>query len=190
MPGTTIGKKVALLDKVKRVDVAALFIQEMKLDKIYEKFRPQKFDTRFRAPGQSTSGYQMPVPADVVDHPLRTDVQTVVGLKIKGLETFPNGTFAPNENITKASFAMMIADVIATISNDPSLATKYIGSVSPFADVRNDVPYFNAIMVCTTRGIIEPKEGLRQNVFDPMANVSGADALLIIRRVKEDLKIF
>jgi hypothetical protein len=181
---------VALLDKVKRVDVAALFIQEMKLDTIYEKFRPQKFDTRFRAPGQSASGYQMPVPADVVDHPLRTDVQTVIGLKIKGLETFPNGTFAPNEHITKASFAMMIADVVATISHDTSLATKYIGSVSPFADVRNDVPYFNAVMVCTTRGIIEPKKGLRQNVFDPMANVSGADALLIIRRVKEDLKIF
>jgi len=42
LPGTTIGKKVALLEKVKRVDVAALFIQEMKLDKIYEKVRPKK----------------------------------------------------------------------------------------------------------------------------------------------------
>jgi len=190
MPGTTIGKKVAFLEKVKRVDVAALFIQEMKLDKIYEKFRPKKFDTSFKSPGQKSSAYQMPVPADVVDHPLRTDVQIVVTLKIKGLSPFPNGTFAPNEFITKASYAMMIADIISTISNDPSLDTKYIGNVSPFADVRNDAPYFNAIMVCTTRGIIEAKRGLRQNIFDPMGSVSGADALLIIRRVKEDLKIF
>jgi len=190
MPGTTIGKKVALLEKVKRVDVAALFIQEMRLDKIYDKFRPKKFDTSFKSPGQSSSAYQMPVPADVVDHPLRTDVQTVVTLKIKGLSAFPNGTFAPNEYITRSSYAMMIADVISTISNDPSLDTKYIGSVSPFADVRNDLPYFNAIMICTTRGIIEAERGLRQNIFNPMGSVSGADALLIIRRVKEDLKIF
>jgi len=190
MPGTTTGKKVALLEKVKRVDVAALFIQEMKLDKIYEKFRPKKFDTSFKSPGQSSSAYQMPVPADVVDHPLRADVQIVVGLKIKGLRTFPDGTFAPNEFITRASYAMMIADVISTISNDHSLDTKYIGSVSPFADVRNDVPYFNAIIVCTTRGIIEAKSGLKQNIFNPMGSVSGADALLIIRRVKEELKIF
>ncbi|RLB25117.1 MAG: hypothetical protein DRG73_02655 [Deltaproteobacteria bacterium] len=190
MPGTPIGKKVALLEKVKRVDVAALFIQEMKLDKIYEKFRPKKFDTSFKSPGQRSSAYQMPVPVDVVDHPLRADVQTVVALKIKGLNAFPDGTFAPNEFITRASYAMMIADVISTISNDPSLDTKYIGSVSPFADVRNDVPYFNAIMVCTTRGIIEAERGLRQNIFNPMGSVSGADALLIIRRVKEDLKIF
>ena len=190
LPGTTIGKKVALLEKVKRVDVAALFIQEMRLDKIYDKFRPKKFDTSFKSPGQSSSAYQMPVPADVVDHPLRTDVQTVVTLKIKGLSTFPNGTFAPNEFITRASYAMMIADVISTISNDSSLDTKYIGSVSPFADVRNDLPYFNAIMVCTTRGIIEAERGLRQNIFNPIGSVSGADALLIIRRVREDLKIF
>jgi len=114
----------------------------------------------------------------------------VVTLKIKGLSAFPNGTFAPNEFITRASYAMMIADVISTISNDASLDTKYIGSVSPFADVRNDLPYFNAIMVCSTRGIIEAERGLRQNIFNPMGSVSGADALLIIRRVKEDLKIF
>lgn len=190
MPGTAIGKKVALLEKVKRVDVAALFIQEMKLDKIYEKFRPKKFDTSFKSPGDKSSAYQMPVPADVVDHPLRIDVQTVVTLKIKGLRPFPDGTFAPNEFISRSSYAMMIADVISTITHDPSLSTKYIGSVSPFVDVRNDVPYFNAIMVCTTRGIIEAKRDLRQNIFDPMGYVSGADALLIIRRVKEDLKIF
>jgi len=190
MPGTSIGNKVALLKKVKRVDVAALFIQEMKLDKIYEKFRPKKFNTSFKSPGQSSSAYQVPVPVDVVDHPLKADVQIVVTLKIKGLSTFPNGTFAPDEYITRASYAMMIADVISTISNDPSLDTKYIGSVSPFADVRNDLPYFNAIMICTTRGIIEAEGGLRQNIFNPMGSVSGADALLIIRRVKEDLTIF
>jgi tetratricopeptide (TPR) repeat protein len=189
MPETTIGKKIALLEKIKRADAAALFIQEMKLDKIYEKIRPEKFDTSFQSPGQRSSAYHISAPIDVVDHSLRTDIQTVVRLKIKGLSTFPDGTFAPNKYITRADYAMMIADVISTISKDPALETKYIGNVSPFADVRNNVPDFNAIMVCTTRGIIRPKEGFRQNVFDPMGSVSGVDALLMIKRLREHLKV-
>ncbi len=184
MPGTPIGKKVALLEKVKRAAVAALFIQELKLDKLYRKFRPDKFDTSFESPEEVS------IPVDVQDHPLRTDVQTVIGLGVKGLGTFPDGTFAPNEFITRASYAMMIADIISTIIHDPSLVTKYTGNVSPFVDVRNDIPSFNAIMVCTIRGIIEPKGDIRQNIFDPRGSVSGGDALFAIRILKEDLKIF
>lgn len=190
MPGTLIGKKVALLEKVRRIDVAALFIQELKLDKVYEKFSPKRIDTSFKSPGEGSATRELPIPHDVRDHPLKTDVQIVINLGVKGLDTFPDGTFAPNEYIVRASYAMMIADIISTITNDPSLATKYIGSVSPFADVRNDVPYFNAVMVCTTRGVIEAKGDIRRNNFGPMDRVSGAEALLAIRRLKEDLKIF
>ncbi len=177
MPSTLIGKKVALLEKVKRIDIAALFIQELKLDKVYEGFKPRRTD-------------QVPIPPDVKDHPLRDDVQKVISLGIKGLDTFPDGTFAPDESILRASYAMMITDIISTLTNDPSLANKYSGSVSPFADVRNDVPYFNAVMVCTARGIIEAKGGMKQSIFGPMDSVSGADAVLAIRRLKEDLRLF
>jgi Tfp pilus assembly protein PilF len=176
MPRTLIGKKIALREKVRRIDVAALFIQELNLDTIYDRLRP-------------TQVREIPIPPDVKDHPLSIDVQIVIRLGIKGLDTFPNGTFAPNEYIVKASYAMMIADIIGTVTNDPSITTKYAGSASPFADVKNDVPYFNAVMVCTTRGIIEAKGGVRQNVFGPMDSVSGAEALLAIRRLKDDLGI-
>ena len=189
MPKTLIGKKVALQEKVKRVDVASLFIQELKLDTIYEKFRSGEYGTSFKSPRESSSPQGIPVPVDVQGHPLKTDVQVVVGLGVKGLGTFPDGTFAPNEFVTRASFAIMIADIISTLANDPALATKYIGNVSPFDDVRNDAPYFNAIMVCTTRGIMEAKGDIRQNIFDPMGSVLGVDAVLSIRKLKEALKI-
>ena len=65
MPGTLIGKKVALLEKVRRIDLAALFIQELKLDIIYNKFRPKKFDTSFKSPGESSPSKEMPIPVDV-----------------------------------------------------------------------------------------------------------------------------
>jgi len=189
MPETLIGKKVALLEKVKRVDVAALFIQELKLDTIYGKYRPDKYGASLKSPEGGSSPQEIPIPVDVQGHPLETDVQVVIGLGVKGLGTFPDGTFAPNECITRASFAMMIADIISTITNEPALATKYAGNVSPFDDVRNDAPYFNAIIVCTTRGIIEAKGGIRQNIFDPMGSVLGEDAVLSIRKLKEALKI-
>ncbi|RLB30406.1 MAG: hypothetical protein DRG87_05190 [Deltaproteobacteria bacterium] len=176
MPTTLIGKKVALLEKVRRIDIAALFIRELKLDQVYEDVKSPISD--------------VPIPPDVDDHPLRTDVQKVITLGIKGLDTFPDGTFAPNEVILRASYAIMIADIIKTLTHNPSLANKYTGSISPFADVRNDVPYFNAVMVCTTRGIIEAKGGMRQSIFGPMDSISGAEALLAIRKLKEDLRLF
>jgi len=190
MPGTPIGKKVALLEKVTRADVAALFIQELRLETIYKRFGLKKSVTSFESPDESASLKEIPIPVDVQDHPLRGDVKTVIGLGVQGLGVFPDGTFAPNECITRASYAMMIEDIICTITDDPSLATRHIGNVSPFADVRSDVPYFNAIMVCTTRGIIEPKRKIRQDIFDPRGSVSGADAVLAIRNLKEDLRIF
>ncbi len=191
MPGTPIGKKVALLEKVRRVDVAALFIQELELDKAYKRFGPGEFDISLESAPERTPLTEMPTPVDVQDHPLRADVLAVIGLGVKGLCAFPDGTFAPNEPVTRADYAVMISDIIAALTRDRSLATRYIGEVSPFADVRNDVPYFNAVMVCTTRGIIEPRgKAVRGSIFDPKGGISGADALLAIRRLKEDLRIF
>ncbi len=177
MPATLTGKRIALLEKVRRIDVAALFIQELRLDKIYE---------AFKAP---TMG-EVPIPPDVKDHPLRADVQRVITLGIKGLDTFADGTFAPDESILRASYAVMITDIIGTLTSDPSLEDEYQGSTSPFVDVRNDVPYFNAVMVCTTRGIIEAKGGMKESIFGPMDSMSGAEAVLAIRRLKEDLRLF
>lgn len=177
MPTTLVGKEIALLEKVTRIDVAALFIRELKLDTVYENF------------GALSIG-KAPVPPDVRDHPLRDEVQRAIKLDIKGLDTFPNGTFAPDEYILRASYAMMMADIIGTLTHDPSLKTKYNDTISPFADVRNDVPYFNAVMVCTTRGIMEAKGGMKNSIFGPMDSVSGAEAVLAIRRLKEELRLF
>jgi hypothetical protein len=188
MPETPVGRRVALLEKVRRVDVAALFVWEFKLDTIYAKLRSEQSEISLESRDEGFPG-QVPVPVDVRDHPLRPDIQTVIGLGVKGLGVFPDGSFAPNEFVTRADFAMMIADIIATVSRDSSLVTGYVGKASPFADVSDDVPYFSAVMVCTSRGIIEPRGGsVRQIIFDPRGIVSGADALLAIRRLKEDLR--
>jgi hypothetical protein len=89
--------------------------------------------------------------------------------------------------VTRAAYAMMLEDILIKVSGDSSLATKFIGSASPFPDLRNDLPYFNAIMVVTSRGIMEAKD-LTTAEFAPLGSVPGVDALLIIKKIKEELK--
>jgi hypothetical protein len=193
-PGTTVGKQIALVEAITRADVAALFVEELKLEVIYEKLSIKTFDTSFKAP---KSGLEMETEAmvkmapatDIADHVLRHDIDTVIRIGVRGLEPFPNHTFRPDEQISRASYAMMLEDILIKATRDDKLATKFIGSTSPFPDLRADLPYFNAVMVCTTRNIMTVADK-RTGEFRPMATVSGADALLAIRELKEQLRVF
>ncbi|MBI3599262.1 MAG: S-layer homology domain-containing protein, partial [Nitrospinae bacterium] len=79
--------------------------------------------------------------------------------------------------------------ILIKVSGDESLATKFIGSQPHFPDVRADQWFFNAIEVCNARGIMQA-EDLTTGEFKPKNPVSGADALLIIRKLKDELKFF
>jgi hypothetical protein len=49
---------------------------------------------------------------DIAEQVLRTDIQSVMELGIKGLEPYPNHTFKPDEKIVRAEYAMMIEDIL------------------------------------------------------------------------------
>ncbi|MDI6687823.1 MAG: hypothetical protein QME06_06325 [Desulfobacterales bacterium] len=189
MPGSKIGKKIALVEEITRADVAALFIEELKIDEIFKKRIPKKFDTAFKSPEKQlateTSVKILPA-TDIDDHVLKADIDAVIEIGIKGLQPFPDHTYKPYQTITRAEFAMMIEDILIKLTGVDDLATRFIGSVSPFPDLRNDLPYFNAVMICTTRGIMVAKD-LATGEFDAMDPVSGADALLSIRSLKSQL---
>jgi hypothetical protein len=193
-PGTTVGKQIALVEAITRADVAALFVEELKLEVIYEKLSIKTFDTSFKAPKsglemETETMVKMAPATDIVDHVLRHDIDTVIRIGVRGLEPFPNHTFRPDEQISRAAYAMMLEDILLKATRDDKLATKFIGSTSPFPDLRADLPYFNAVMVCTTRNIMTVADK-RTGEFRPMATVSGADALLAIRELKEQLRVF
>ena len=190
MPGTSVGKKIALLEKITRADVAALFIEEVNIDELFSKRSPKKFDTSFKSPDKGfASGEYVKVPpaTDIDDHVLKADIDAVVAMGIKGLQPFPDHTFKPEQNVTRAEFAMMVEDILVKITRNEKLATMFIGNNSPFPDLRSDLPFFNAVMVCTTRGILEPKD-IGTGEFDPMGMISGADALLGIRALKTQIQ--
>ena len=190
MPGTKVGKKIALLEKITRADLAALFIEELKIDELFSRRTPKTFDTSFKSPEKDfISGEYKKIPpaTDIEDHVLKADIEAVIAIGIKGLQPFPDHTYKPYQTITRAEFAMMVEDILAKITWNENLSTQFIGSPSPFPDLRNDLPYFNAVMVCTTRGIIEPKD-IGTGEFGPMEAVSGAEALLSIRLLKTQLQ--
>jgi tetratricopeptide (TPR) repeat protein len=191
LPGTVVGKKIALLEKVTRADVAALFIEELKMDVLYKKRTPKTFDTGFKDPENAKgSGAEIILSAtDIGDHPLRADIEGVLKWQVRGLENYSDGAFHPNDVINRAAYAMMIEDILIKITGDNALATKLIGGPSPFPDLRDDLPYYNAVMVVTSRGLMEARD-MATGEFAPLDPVPGVDALLVIRKLKDELKIF
>ena len=187
MPGTTTGKQIALVEQLTRADAAALFMEEFKIEKLYKKRTPKTFDTSFKDPENATAKPVKITAKDIADHPLRTDIEGILQLGVRGLEIYPDGNFHPAELVTRAAYAMMIEDILIKVTGDNSLATKFIGATSPFPDLRADLPYFNAIMVVTSRGIMEAKD-MTTGEFAPLSPVAGVDALLIIRKFKDELK--
>ena len=189
MPGSAVGKKIALLEQITRADAAALFIEELDIDAIFKKRAPKTFDTAFKDPGKNLAAGQYvktPPATDIENHVLKADIDAVIAIGIKGLQPFPDHTFQPQKIITRAEFAMMVEDILIKITGNDGLATKFIGSPSPFPDLRNDLPFFNAAMVCTTRNILETRD-VATGVFAPLEPVSGAEALLSIRVLKTQL---
>src|SRR5512141_2789749 len=80
-PGTEIGKKIALIEKIDRADVSALFDQEMNLVKLFIKRGTKNYDTSFKAPTESTTRFspettvKMAAATDIKDHWLKPSIE-------------------------------------------------------------------------------------------------------------------
>ncbi|MBF0227288.1 MAG: hypothetical protein HQK76_17725 [Desulfobacterales bacterium] len=190
IPGTEIGKKIALVEKINRADVAALFIQELKLDELFKARTKKEFDNSYKSPEKKfeTGSYVAAQKAvDIDNHVLKLDIEAVMEVGVRGLQPGPDHKYYPDTTIKRAEFALMIEDILIKITGNEKLATQFIGSESPFPDLRNDLAFFNAVMVCTARGLMQTKD-IETAEFGPLDTVSGADALLTIRTLKNQLE--
>lgn len=192
-PGTAHGKVVAFLPSISRADTAALFIEELQLTKLYQRGNSNRFDTSFKAPAsgqmQADTLQRIPDATDIKDHPMRSDIEEVMKLKVAGLEPYADHTFRPDDTVTRAEFALMVEDVLTRVTGEQGLKTRFIGQRSPFPDVRSDVFYYNAVQTVVSRNLMEPKNKI-QGVFGPTDPVTGADALLVLRLLKDELRSY
>ncbi|MCZ6749324.1 MAG: S-layer homology domain-containing protein [SAR324 cluster bacterium] len=191
-PGSRYGKIVAFLESVNRADMAALFIGELQLSRLYTRGN-QEIDTSFQPPEpgdfEAERVVAAPEATDIDEHPLRVDIQEVLRLEVVGLEPDPAHRFNPDKSVSRAEFALMVEDILVKVTGETGVRTKFIGSPSPFPDVRNDLPYFNAVQTVITRSLMEPKDKVR-GLFGPLEPVSGAEALLVIRLLKDELRSY
>jgi len=189
-PGTMIGKQIALADTLTRGEAAALFVQELNVEGLCARVEGRNSGPSRMPPaaGQRTEpAAKPPVAVDMGTNPLRPDVEAILPLGVRGLELYPDQTFRPDELVTRAAFAVMVADILAKATGDDVGASRFTGVSSPFGDVGSNLPYFHAVMACTSLGIMKPADtGGRE--FRPLETVSGIDALLAVRTLKEYLK--
>lgn len=187
-PGSRIGMKIALIPEIDRADLAVLLVEELKLAAVLAKHRPATSDLGFRAPGQDAPSAAAGVRAtDTAEHWAQQWIGEVLSLGVAGLDLFPDGTFHPDEPITRANYALVNQSIIAAITGDASIPTRYLGESSRFSDVRNDFYAYNAIAFNADRGIMAAEK--ITGAFRPTDPVSGADALLIIRELQNALRM-
>jgi len=175
--------EIAKKPGITRADFAVILTSELPLDRLF-KDRQVKPAGGFRPPGMTEAGEPtLQIPSDVQPHWARVAIERVLTLGV--MESLPDGSFGPNEPVNRADFAMLLQQFLVTYLNDPSLPTRFIGSPSPFPDVPGAHYAFNAVQVATSRGILS---AAMDGTFGLMKQVSGADALLSIRKLKEQLK--
>ena len=186
-PGTDVGKRIALVEKISRADIAALFVSELQIDKLIEKKRPKHYDTDYKAPAdgrtmKADSVVSTAAVTDINNHWAKNFIMDIVGYDIRGLEPYPDHTFHPDQLVNRGEYAMVVEDAIIAILRDPSLATKHIGSQSRFPDVNSSHPAYNAICNAVDKGIMSAEIS---GEFSGEKSVSGPEALLVIRKLKE-----
>lgn len=179
-----VGKKIAVKDGVSRGDLAALLIDEMRLDKLFAgripvKSKIDKMKAEF-------------TPADIIGHYFNDEVMTILKWKVRGLEPKYDKTtkaylFKPYDDVKRGEMAFILEDVLMKLTGDDKLATAFFGQDrSPFPDVKPTSPFYNAVLNMTTRGIMEGELSGEFRINDP---VDGAEAILAIRMLQQRINI-
>ena len=185
MPGTPIGKKVALKEKINRADLAVLFSEELKIGVLFDRM-PVQNAGGFQTPGQAAQTATITVPSDANGHWAETWIKDMIRYGIMDVE--PDGNFYPDDNINRATYAMAVQRLLVVATRDESLETRYFGEAqSRFSDVPSSHFAYNAMALCAERGIMQ--SDMITGRFDPVGNVAGADALLIIRTLQTSLRM-
>ncbi len=188
MAGITVGdvgKKIAVKDTVTRGDLAALLIDEMKIDKLFAGRIPvQSMIDKMKAEF---------TPADILNYHFKEEILTIMKWKVRGLEPkYDTATqaylFKPTDVVKRGEMAFILEDVLIKLTGDEKIATAFFGHAkSPFPDVRATSPFYNAVMNMTSRGIME---GELSGDFRIDAPVDGAEALLALRVLKQKMNIY
>ncbi|MGY8786661.1 MAG: S-layer homology domain-containing protein [Fidelibacterota bacterium] len=185
MPGTPVSKKVALKEKINKGDLAVLFAEELKIGDLFDRM-PIQNGGGFQTPGQADQTATVTTPNDANGHWAEAWIKDMIRYGIMDVE--PDGNFYPDDTISRAIYALAVQRLLVVATRDESLETRYFGEAqSRFSDVPSSHFAYNAMALCAERGIMQAD--VITGRFQPTGNVSGADALLIIRTLQTSLRM-
>jgi hypothetical protein len=171
-PFTDIGKEIGLKDVITRADMAALLVHELKLPQILE-----------------IAHASLPVIRDIGGEKFAKEIMAIAPYHIDELSVTVDGYFDPQLKITKSSFCEILQDIYIRISGNKGLRNRFKNIRSPYKDLNPRAPYYNACILALIKGFVLPKDRLNKE-FGPLSPVSGADALIGLKRLRTELRIF
>ncbi len=191
--GTRLGKRISKSASITRGDIAALLVEELLLPRFYRRDGDKtNYDTAFKTPTKqfiSQQKREIPVATDIDEHPLRSNIEQVLALGVRGLEASPQHLFYPNKTILRSEYAIMLEDVLIHVTKDHTLSTRFIGDTTPWPDVNPTVYYYNAARTLVSRNIMTVLDKTKAE-FGPQRPIRGADALLGIRLLKNEMESY
>ena len=167
--GSYAAREIAVKNKIGRAEMAALLVQELDLYK--------KKGTKVaaaRSGERSDQGLN-----DYDTSPFSQEILLVNRLGLRGME-IRNGSFEPERPVNRAEMALMLEDLLVQVGNVGR--TDHLSGRSSFPDLASTHFAYNALMTSVTRGLMEGESSGNIRPFD---NVTGAEALLAVRRMKE-----
>ncbi len=179
-----VGKAIATRESVSRADLAALIIDELKIDKLMA--------GRIPLLSQSAKKAEF-TPADMMSHPFKEEVLTLLKWNVRGMEPKYDETtraylFKPSDPVSRGEMAFILEDVLIKLTGNEKIATAYFGQEnSPFPDVKPTSAQYNAVMNMTSRNIMESELSGEFRVNSP---VDGAEALLAIRVLRQRINTY
>jgi len=178
-PQTMAGKEVAIKDSITREDLAVLLMKELHVDRILGSSVPDDTEAKEKVAVRE--------PTDIADRPRRDDIAGVCRYEIRGLTCYDDGMFHPGDIVTRAALATVTVHILETVLDgvtERGLAQTY--AIHPFVDIPPDVLYYRDVMMVVSRDIMAPDPD-NENFFVPLGPVSGAEALLVIDRLRQEL---
>jgi len=179
-----VGRKIATRDEVSRGDLAAFLVDELKVEQLFAGRIPVR-----AVAGQPSSPF---TPADLLNHPFKSEVLTLMKWNIRGLEPlFDLQTraplFRPDAAVARKELAIVLEDILIKLTGDERLASAFIGQEkSPFPDIAPTAPWSNAAVNAVTRGLMETE---LSGEFRPDAPADGAEVMLAVRVLKQRLNL-
>ncbi len=179
---TDVAKHIAIKDEVVRADVAALLVDELRLDSLMA--------GRIPTPQKNKAEF---IPADIITNPFKDEILTTLKWHLRGLEPQYDQTsqaylFHSDAPVQRKELAFILEDLLIKITGEDKLSSTHFGQDrSPFPDVAPSAPWYNAVMNAVSRSLMEPE---LSGAFRPDDTADGAEMLLALMRLRNVMNIY